>query len=410
MSVQLRVPPASWPAKRPMTWLEVLSRSVVAAVRSLLRKMLKHTWLRRLQAPAEQQEVQEEGHVQPKAGGVVALDSWQSLTLHCDAHFAITRVQPELSQLLKYKPGALIGKSVLVLMPEVVSDAHAAVFRRLKEAEGPLKASLVAGHTSRCREATLLDSEGCPLSCRLFVTIHADLSSKLVIKRPGGKIAASVPRGFGRFLHQAPKSHLVDCQEVACIMTDVANTTRFAASQPPRVMAELLHKVYVTADTVVQREAYPYVYIHEAVGDSLLLLCNADFMAHYPGRTAAMAIYVAAKVQKAVDEMLAGFAGGGHGMYLRIGIALGPLCAGVVDGRNFRVFGSTIHLSQRLESICPRARVACCQKFTSRLLEEVSQQDVDLETASVDLKGFGTVECSVVDFLGSRFPGRAAIA
>ena len=30
-----------------------------------------------------------------------------------------------------------------------------------------------------------------------------------------------------------------------------------------------------------------------------------------------------------------------QGMYMRTGIALGPLCAGVVDGRNFRVFGST---------------------------------------------------------------------
>ena len=42
------------------------------------------------------------------------------------------------------------------------------------------------------------------------------------------------------------------------------------------------------------------------------------------------------EVQKAVDEMLKSFASD-HDMYLRVGIASGPLCAGVVDGRSFRV-------------------------------------------------------------------------
>ncbi|CAE7327721.1 gca [Symbiodinium natans] len=264
-------------------------------------------------------------------------------------------------------------------MPSVVSEAHvaklqlvvfssevcdfaygpAALFRRLRTAPVSQRAALLAQHSSRCRDAVILDADGNPLSCRLMVNIHADLSSKLVFESVKGKIAQCVPRGFGRYLRQPEVPHVIDCEEVACIMTDLANTTRFAATHPPRRMAELLHQVYVTANAVVQREAHPYVYIHEAVGDSLLLLCNAEFMARYPGRTASIAIYVAAEVQRAVDEMLSVFAGGDHGMYMRTGIALGPLCAGVVDGRNFRVFGSTIHLSQRLESVCPRSRIAC---------------------------------------------------
>ncbi|CAE7676148.1 npr2 [Symbiodinium sp. CCMP2456] len=310
-----------------------------------------------------------------------------------------------LCEMLGYEPDSLIGRSVLVLMPAVVSDAHAALFRRLREAPASKRAALLAGHISRCRDAVILDADGMPLSCRLLVHINGDLSSKLVFERVRGKIAQCVPRGFGQFLRQPAAPHIIDCQEVACIMTDVANTTRFATSQPPRMMAELLHQVYVTANRVVQREAHPYVYIHEAVGDSLLLLCNAEFMARYPGRTASIAIYVAAEVQKAVDKMLSAFADGDHGMYLRTGIALGPLCAGVVDGRNFRVFGSTIHLSQRLESVCPRSRIACCKAFTAQLLDEVSSSDLHVVPAAVDLKGFGTVEYSVVNFLGCSLPG-----
>ena len=29
-----------------------------------------------------------------------------------------------------------------------------------------------------------------------------------------------------------------------------------------------------------------------------------------------------------------------------------------------------IHLSQRLESVCPRSRIACCKNFTAQLLDE----------------------------------------
>ncbi|CAE7563892.1 npr2 [Symbiodinium pilosum] len=401
MSGLLRGPAAQWPAKRTMAFVEILSNSLISALRWLLRRLFRQTWLRQLQAPAGEVSYQEKVRHVTSPGSPKTWSTW----LRCDSNFVITEVQLELCKLLRYEPESLIGRSVLVLMPSVVSEAHASLFRRLQAMPGWRREALL-GHASRCRDAVILDSEGAPLPCRLTVNIHADLSSKLVFESVRGKIAQCVPRGFGQFLRQPAAPHIIDCQEVACIMTDVANTTRFATSQTPRMMAELLHQVYVTANAVVQREAHPYVYIHEAVGDSLLLLCNAEFMARYPGRTASIAIYVAAKVQRAVDEMLSAFADGDHGMYLRTGVALGPLCAGVVDGRNFRVFGSTIHLSQRLESVCPRSRIACCKNFTTQLLDEVKEADFNLVPAAVDLKGFGTVEYSVVDFLGSSLPGQ----
>eukprot|EP00437_Effrenium_voratum_P021464 CAMPEP_0181448554 /NCGR_PEP_ID=MMETSP1110-20121109/27199_1 /TAXON_ID=174948 /ORGANISM="Symbiodinium sp., Strain CCMP421" /LENGTH=393 /DNA_ID=CAMNT_0023572705 /DNA_START=4 /DNA_END=1185 /DNA_ORIENTATION=- len=392
-----------------MALVGVLSNSLMAALRWLLKRAFNRAWLHRLQVREEPPSIWSFKEKARSVASPQSRKSW-SVCLHCDSNFTITKVEPELCELLGYEPESLIGRSVLVLMPAVVADAHAALFRRLREAPASKRAALVAGHISRCRDAVILDADGMPLSCRLLVHIHGDLSSKLVFERVRGKIAQCVPRGFGQFLRQPAAPHIIDCQEVACIMTDVANTTRFATSQPPRMMAELLHQVYVTANRVVQREAHPYVYIHEAVGDSLLLLCNAEFMARYPGRTASIAIYVAAEVQKAVDKMLSAFADGDHGMYLRTGIALGPLCAGVVDGRNFRVFGSTIHLSQRLESVCPRSRIACCKNFTAQLLDEVSSRDLHVVPAAVDLKGFGTVEYSVVNFLGCSLPGHQAKA
>lgn len=327
------------------------------------------------------------------------------LRVSCNSEFNITDVHPELCRLLGYEPNEMVGMSILGLMSPVVADAHASMLRQLKRAgAGERCQAMQTGHL-RCRDSIVLDADRNPVPCRLTVQLRMDLSSELVFNEIQGKVSQSVPRGFGQYIRQEPGLHLVDAKEVACIMTDLANTTSFSIQQPPRVMAELLHKVYVTANAVVEREALPYVYIHEIVGDSLLLLCNAEFMGRFPGRTAAIGIYVASKVQKAVDEMLRSF-GSDHDMYLRIGIASGPLCAGVVDGRSFRVFGSTIHLSQRLESMCPRSQIACCSRFAAQLREEVDRDAMRLSQCTAELKGLGQVDYTVVDFLGTQLPGQ----
>ncbi|CAJ1436265.1 unnamed protein product [Effrenium voratum] len=309
-----------------------------------------------------------------------------------------------MCRLLRYTMKEMIGMSVFKLMSTVVADAHAATFRRLRHAGAAERAAARKMNHLRCRDSIVIDADGNPIACRLTVQLNLDLSARLVFERIQGKLPNSVPRGFGQYIRREPGLHLADAQEAACIMTDIANSTSFSKQQSPRVMAELLHKVYVTASTVVEKEALPYVYIHEVVGDSLLLLCNSEFMANFPGKTAAIGIYVASKVQKAVDEMLSTY--GKEDMYLRVGIASGPLCAGVVDGRNFRVFGSTIHLSQRLESMCPRSRIACCSDFASKLTEQVDDGLINSCPQSAEVKGFGHVEYSVVDFVGSEFPGK----
>ncbi|CAJ1402086.1 unnamed protein product [Effrenium voratum] len=310
------------------------------------------------------------------------------LQICCDSEMRIAEVQPELCSWLQYDD--MIGMSLFNLMPTVVANAQAAIIRELKRSNEC---------ESKRSRAVLLDATGVARACRLTVRPHGG-SFTVVVEQVQGKL--HIPRGFEQFIRQKPGLHLTDTQEAACIMTDLANTTSFAAQASPRQMAELLHKVYVTASSVVEQEALPYVYIHEVVGDSLLLLCNAEFMARFPGHTAAIGIYVASKVQKAVDDMLRSY---GDDMYLRVGIALGPLTAGVVDGRSFRVFGSTIHLSQRLESNCPRGQIACCSGFASQLGQQVDPSLVRCSPRTSDLKGYGEVTYSLVDFLGSSFPG-----
>ncbi|CAJ1402087.1 unnamed protein product [Effrenium voratum] len=190
-----------------------------------------------------------------------------ALALSCDSDFRITEVQPELCRLLRYTMKEMIGMSVFKLMSTVVADAHAATFRRLRHAGAAERAAARKMNHLRCRDSIVIDADGNPIACRLTVQLNLDLSARLVFERIQGKLPNSVPRGFGQYIRREPGLHLADAQEAACIMTDIANSTSFSKQQSPRVMAELLHKVYVTASTVVEKEALPYVYIHEVVGD-----------------------------------------------------------------------------------------------------------------------------------------------
>ncbi|CAE8642139.1 unnamed protein product, partial [Polarella glacialis] len=107
---------------------------------------------------------------------------------------------------------------------------------------------------------------------------------------------------------------------------------------------------------------------------------------------------------------------------------IGRASAGVVDGRSFRIFGDTVHKAQRLESVCPRSKVACCADFLKLLREQMQEQDFQgpfvsilhqhlpdsklrnfrtgqeyhVERLSTDLEGFGRISYAVIDKVVSR--------
>mmetsp|Transcript_136107 Transcript_136107/g.422895 ORF Transcript_136107/g.422895 Transcript_136107/m.422895 type:complete len:147 (-) Transcript_136107:234-674(-) len=108
----------------------------------------------------------------------------------------------------------------------------------------------------------------------------------------------------------------------------------------------------------------------------------------HPCKAAAIGTHVAMRIQHRLDIMLASYS---PEMYTRTGISIGPVTAGVVDGRTFRVFGSTVHLSQRLESLCPRSRVACSTDFLD-VLRRQADGDVHVDLLESEVKGVGDMK------------------
>lgn len=323
------------------------------------------------------------------------------IALHCDNNFNICQADDGILELLKFTRGNLIGKSILELMSPAVADVHQQIFKNLKhiapESVCEVGKQLLMSTMSRCREFVVLDSNKEAVVCSVSVVLRKDLSSKVILQNTEGKLLNTVPLGFGRYINDKPDCHVRDFEDVMCVMMDVAGSTRFSQSKPASVMAELFHQMYVIANSVVLQEAFPFAYIHEIVGDSLLLLVNAGFMVRYPSRAAAIGSHVAMQIQRRLDVMLAAYSAE---MYTRVGIAVGPVSAGVVDGRTFRIFGSTVHLSQRLESLCPRGKVACSMPFLDTLCRQIDE-DINVDLVESEAKGFGkvkyaTLQCGIL--------------
>ena len=56
-------------------------------------------------------------------------------------------------------------------------------------------------------------------------------------------------------------------------------------------------------------------------------------------------------------------------VYMRCGIAVGNIIGSVIDGRSFRLFGSTINKAARLEGICEKNNICFDKIFYNSLIQ-----------------------------------------
>eukprot|EP00928_Gymnodinium_smaydae_P075076 TRINITY_DN58098_c0_g1_i1.p1 TRINITY_DN58098_c0_g1~~TRINITY_DN58098_c0_g1_i1.p1 ORF type:complete len:419 (+),score=85.37 TRINITY_DN58098_c0_g1_i1:27-1283(+) len=316
-----------------------------------------------------------------------------SCTIECDANFDICAANQQTCDLLMYEPKDLIGKSILDLMPKMIADVHKHMFADLKRMDKK-KLSDVAKRLKRgmscCREFAILDARRNPIVCVISVDMNTDLSSSVHVNQVQSQLLHTIPRGYESYINAWPKCHVSEFDDVICVMMDIAGSTQFSVNRPPRLMAELLCKANQIVHEIVLRDAFPYCYVHELVGDSMLLIVNAGFMARCPGQAAQIALSVAQKAQKSLDYMLADYS---DEMFIRVGIASGTVAAGVVDGRNFRVFGTTVHMSQRLEACCTQKHILCSMAVADELELQGALQHVNCTIKEMDLKGLGKTRC-----------------
>mmetsp|Transcript_16535 Transcript_16535/g.35934 ORF Transcript_16535/g.35934 Transcript_16535/m.35934 type:complete len:452 (+) Transcript_16535:111-1466(+) len=323
-------------------------------------------------------------------------------TIVCDEDFRIRRCDEGALALLGYSGADIEGSCVTRLMSPLVGRVHRRIFRRVRDAT-PAQLERVASKLSysmsNCRDFALIDRGGEPVVCGLSVFLREDRTSTVLLLRVDTKLLHTVPRGFEQYINERPGLHVRDYEGVICVMMDIAGSTDYSRRTSAMGMAKLMHGIYEAVNHAVLCEIFPYAYIHEICGDSLLLIVNAGFMVSHPEEASLIAMHAAATTQMQLDSKLAEY---DSGMYARTGVSLGNVTAGVIDGRSFRVFGESVHLSQRLESVCPRGGIACADNFLDLLARQQDltpslEEGMGLRRKRSDLKGLGDTAYGVLD-------------
>lgn len=301
-------------------------------------------------------------------------------TLVCDKNFVITWCDQHACDVFMCGgTDSLVGKSILDFMTPLVANRHRCIFKTIFPRKTSAVQEEVSHSMSNASRVVMYSIQKTPMMCSVVINIQ-EHQVNVSVKRQSlfPTLSDTIPDYYKKFINESPgKQHLEDCEDVTCVIMDLSGSTEYVVKQGGRKMANILTKVYQIAANCVL-ELYPFVYVHELIGDSVFLVVNAPFMVkHKHANGMEIAYRVSKEIQMKTDELLQN-----TGMFLRVGIASGPVTAGVVDGRTFRLFGPTVHLAQRLESVCPQSTIAMNQMDTL-----VSQENIT--KCSADLKGFG---------------------
>jgi class 3 adenylate cyclase len=180
--------------------------------------------------------------------------------------------------------------------------------------------------------------------------------------------------------HAAPQtSHLADgFAEVTVLFADLVGFTQRAETIAPEPLVVILDELFTRFDGVADRAGMEKI---KTVGDAYMAVAGAP--EPRPEHAVAAAEMALGVVEALRDERWPG----GDPIEVRVGIATGPVVAGVIGRRRFAydLWGDTVNLASRLEASGSPGRILVSETTAAALRGRYRFSDAVV----VDLKGKG---------------------
>lgn len=168
--------------------------------------------------------------------------------------------------------------------------------------------------------------------------------------------------------------------DASVLFADIADFTRRASQTDPGQLVEFLNELYSDLDRLVEQHGLEKI---KTSGDSYMVVSGVpDPRPDHLHALARLALDIAATIAELRDPL-------GRPVSLRIGLATGPVVAGVVGNRRFfyDVWGDAVNLASRMESTGVANRIQVPEEVQERL----SSDFVFEERGDVDVKGKGVL-------------------
>ena len=168
--------------------------------------------------------------------------------------------------------------------------------------------------------------------------------------------------------------------DASILFADIAGFTERASEIAPCDLVAFLDDVYSEFDLLVDRHGLEKI---KTTGDAYMVVSGVpNPRADHAQALAALALDMAQAVARMRDPR-------GHGVGMRIGLASGPVVAGVVGSRRFfyDVWGDAVNVASRMESTDPTGHIQVPQDVYERLRDRFELE----ERGDVEIKGKGVM-------------------
>jgi adenylate cyclase len=168
--------------------------------------------------------------------------------------------------------------------------------------------------------------------------------------------------------------------DASVLFADIADFTERASQAVPSELVEFLNRLYTDLDGLADRRGLEKI---KTSGDCYMVVSGVpDPRPDHLEALARLALDIVDTVAGLRDPL-------GQPVSLRIGLAAGPVVAGVVGARRFfyDVWGDAVNLAARMESTDREGRI----QVPRNVYERLESDFVFEERGDVDVKGKGTV-------------------
>ncbi|WP_236147274.1 adenylate/guanylate cyclase domain-containing protein [Mycolicibacterium sp. CH28] len=208
---------------------------------------------------------------------------------------------------------------------------------------------------------------------------RAEAAMEVEYKRSEALLANILPASIAARLKDPARGVIADRYDDASILfADIAGFTERASQIPPAELVRFLDRLYTTFDRLVDKHGLEKI---KTTGDSYMVVSGVPLQR--PDHVEALA-NLALDMSRAVRDLRDP---NGQPIPLRMGMASGPVVAGVVGARRFfyDVWGDAVNVASRMESTDPEGRIQVPQDVYERLRDGFVLE----ERGEVDVKGKG---------------------
>ena len=176
--------------------------------------------------------------------------------------------------------------------------------------------------------------------------------------------------------------------KVVVICIDFIDSTATLISQGGSLLSiDNSIKFHKEIVNLIRNVYYPFIYLHEVIGDSFIIALNTDWAYTSDFFCCSLALSFIFDLVHNTN----------HFVEIRTGIAYGTLHYGTI-GSTFRFFGKPVNMASRLENKCLVNEIIICKDFYNKLIlcmEYISTTipKTEIIKQSINLKGFGDTEC-----------------